>query len=286
MARSRTHKQGRSRMDGKYFTLKNGEKLYYEDTGEGPETLIMMHGWTSSHEVYGKPAELLKGKARCIIYDHRGHGGSKDANREKPTMETMASDLNELITGLSLSDVTLLGWSMGACVAMNYVRLYGCSALKQLVLCDMTPKALNDEEWKLGLYQGAYTASDAEKEGQKTFFNMYKGFAIRAIPKLRRVPGFLLNKPLRETLAACDEPVLKSLSVSMTRQDNRDVIGMISVPLFYFYADPGSLFSPELAEWYGENVKAPYQAVMFPKSNHMFISEYPERFAEEVGKLL
>ena len=35
-----------------YFTLNNGEKLYYEDTGSGPETLVMMHGWTSSHEIY------------------------------------------------------------------------------------------------------------------------------------------------------------------------------------------------------------------------------------------
>ena len=97
-----------------YFTLKNGEKLYYEDKGNGPATLIMMHGWTSSHDIYQKPVETLQKQARCIIYDHRGHGGSKEANSGKPTMETLASDLNELIQGLSLSNITLLGWSMGA----------------------------------------------------------------------------------------------------------------------------------------------------------------------------
>ena len=59
------------------FTLKNGEKLYYEDMGQGTETLIMMHGWTSSHDIYVKPSEMLESRARCIIYDHRGHGGSK-----------------------------------------------------------------------------------------------------------------------------------------------------------------------------------------------------------------
>ena len=56
----------------------------------------------------------LKDKACCIIYDHRGHGGSKEANHEKPTMETLASELNELIQGLSLSGVTLLGESVAA----------------------------------------------------------------------------------------------------------------------------------------------------------------------------
>ena len=152
-----------------YFTLSDGQKLYYEDKGSGPETLVMMHGWTSSHEVYEQPSEVLKNQARCIIYDHRGHGGSKEANSGSPTMETLAGDLNELIQGLSLSNITLLGWSMGAGVVLNYVRLYGCDALKQIILCDMTPKQINDEEWKLGLYQGRYTKEDLEKDAKKDF---------------------------------------------------------------------------------------------------------------------
>ena len=104
-----------------YFTLKDGQRLYYEDSGRGKDTLIMMHGWTSSHDIFVKPAEKLQEQARCIIYDHRGHGGSKNANSGNPTMETLAGDLQEIITGLSLSDVTLLGWSMGAGVVFNYV---------------------------------------------------------------------------------------------------------------------------------------------------------------------
>ena len=149
------------------FTLKNGEKLYYEDVGNGPETLVMLHGWTSTHDVYVEPVSKLKEKARCIIYDQRGHGKSKEANQEKPSMETLASDLNEIIQGLSLSNITLLGWSMGAGVVLTYVRLYGCGALKQIILCDMTPKQMNDEEWKLGLYQGAYTREDMERDAGK-----------------------------------------------------------------------------------------------------------------------
>ena len=115
------------------FKLSNGEELYYEEIGNGEETVVMMHGWTSSSEIYKAPAERLKDKARFIIYDHRGHGGSKGANRERPTMETLDSDLNELINGLGLHNIILLGWSMGAAVAMNYVRLYGCDNLKKLI---------------------------------------------------------------------------------------------------------------------------------------------------------
>ena len=268
------------------FTLRNGEKLYYEDRGNGPETIIMMHGWTSSHEIYMKPAEILQEHARCIIYDHRGHGGSRSANSANVTMETLAQDLYELIHGLSLSNVTLLGWSMGAGVVFNYVRIYGCDALKQIVLCDMTPKQLNDAEWRLGLYKGKYTKEDMERDAGKDFYSLYKEFAVGAIPKLKKVPGFLLRKPLKERLANCDETVLRSLAASMKMQDNRPVVGQITVPVTYFYADPGSLFSPELAAWYRDHVKAPYKTVRFPESTHMLISEYPEKFAEEVLKVL
>ena len=269
-----------------YFTLKDGQKLYYEDKGHGEETLVMMHGWTSSHEIYAQPAETLQEQARCIIYDHRGHSGSKDANSGKPTMDTLASDLNEIIRGLSLSNVTLLGWSMGAGVALNYVRLYGCGALKQIILCDMTPKQLNDEEWKLGLYQGRYTKEDMERDAGKDFYTLYKEFAVAAVPKLKKVPGFLLKKPLKEILAKCDESVLMSLGASMKQQDFRPTVEQITVPVTYFYADPGSLFSPQLADWYKEHVKTPYSAVCFPESTHMLVSDYPEKFAQEVGRFL
>ena len=269
-----------------YFTLSNGEKLYYEDKGQGPETLIMMHGWTSSHDIFLEPVERLQKQARCIIYDHRGHGGSKKANSGSPTMETLAGDLHELIQGLSLSNITLLGWSMGAGVVFNYVRRYGCDALKQIVLCEMTPKQINDEEWKLGLYKGKYTKEDAEREADQDFYSLYKEFAIGAVPKLGKIPGFLLKKPLKERLDNCDESVLKSLAASMKAQDHRSVVGQITVPVTYFFADLGSLFSPALADWYKEHVTTPYRAVRFPESTHMLVSDYPEKFAEEVITVL
>lgn len=267
------------------FKLKNGMKLYYEDHGSG-QPVIMMHGWTSSHEIYSAPVELLKGKGRFIIYDHRGHSGSKEANKEHTTMETLASDLNEIIEGLKLSDVTLLGWSMGSGVAMNYVRIYGCSALKQIILCDMTPKQINDDEWKLGLYRGNYTEEDMKREEGQKPLRLYQQFVVGAIPKLRKIPGFLLRPKLKKLLAKCDEGVISSLATSMKSQDNRDVVGMITVPLTYFYPEPGSLFAPELAEWYKSKAKVPFKSAAFPDSSHMFIAEHPEMFAKELEKLL
>ena len=133
---------------------------------------------------------------------------------------------------------------------------------------------------------GAYTKADMDRDAGKDFYKLYKEFAVGAVPRLKKIPGFLLKKPLREKLDNCDESVLKSLAKSMKTQDNRDVVEQISVPVTYFYADPGSLFSPELADWYGEHVRTQYRAVRFPNANHMLVSDYPEKFAEEVRGVL
>ena len=154
----------------------------------------MLHGWISTHKVFSKSLSAIGNASRCITYDHRGHGKSMKAAKEPITMDMLASDLNELITGLDLHDLTLLGWSMGAGAILNYVSRYGCGALRQIVLCDMSPRQMNDEDWTLGLFQGQLTKEFAENEAGKDFYDFYKSFAVGALPKpsAMRRPPFLL----------------------------------------------------------------------------------------------
>ena len=175
------------------FQLKNGMKLYYEDVGSG-EVVVMMHGWTSNHGVYAAPAELLKDKARVITYDHRGHGGSKGASGEKVTMETLASDLHELIEGLSLTDVTLVGWSMGAATVMGALG----EKLPENVCC-----AAEDCGYE-NLYDQllASTKLYMPKLPFKTFFTNVLDLYCRLFR------GFSIRLPLSRGLERCTVPVL------------------------------------------------------------------------------
>ena len=269
-----------------YFSLKDGGQLYYEDTGRGDQTILMLHGWISTHKVFSKSLSAIGNASRCITYDHRGHGKSMKAAKEPITMDMLASDLNELITGLDLHDLTLLGWSMGAGAILNYVSRYGCGALRQIVLCDMSPRQMNDEDWTLGLFQGQLTKEFAENEAGNDFYDFYKSFAVGALPKLARLPEFLLRAILRKKLAQCDEKATVSLARSMQEADYRRVVGQIDVPVHYFYAIPGSLFSPELADWYRDHIKAPFQSMGFPNSTHMLMGEHPRQFADAVLRVL
>lgn len=269
-----------------YFELKSGEKLHYVDTQAGEKTLVLLHGWTSSHQIYLPLMKRLKGRVRCIAYDQRGHGKSREANRETASMELLASDLQELLTGLGLEQVNLLGWSMGAGVVMTYLKRYGTQRLRSVILCDMTPKQLNDAGWSLGLYKGAYTARQRAADAEKSFFDLYREFALAAMPALKRFPRFLLNAELRKIIQSCDEKVLTDLSASMKDADNRDCFRGITVPVSYIYADPGTLFSPKLADWYARQVPSPFRCVKITKASHLLMRDQPEQFARAVEALL
>lgn len=269
-----------------YFTLRDGGRLYYEDTGgEGP-AVLMLHGWISTHAVFSRAVPVISRAARCIAFDHRGHGKSMGAARGAVTLDTLAGDLHELITGLGLDDVTLLGWSMGAGVILRYVSVYGCGAIRQIVLCDMSPRQMNDADWTLGLFQGGLTKEAAEKAAGGTFYDLYKTFAVGAVPKLARLPEFLLRFILTRKLAECDESAAVSLARSVQEADLRPCAERITVPVHYFYAVPGSLFSPALADWYRDHIPGPFRSAAFPNSTHMLISEHPRQFAKAVLRTL
>lgn len=90
----------------------------------------------------------------------------------------------------------------------------------------------------------------------------------------------------QKKLSVCDENVLRSLGADMKAKDYRDSVEKITVPVQYFYAVPGSLFSPELAAWYKDHVRTPFRAVAFENSTHMLITDHPEKFAQEVIEVI
>lgn len=55
----------------------NGNKIYYEVTGEGPETIVFSHGAFLDHSMWQPVVDALSGEYRCVTWDARGHGLSE-----------------------------------------------------------------------------------------------------------------------------------------------------------------------------------------------------------------
>lgn len=110
----------------------NPVELFYQDLGEG-KPVIFIHGWPSTHQMWEYQLGELPKHFRCIAYDRRGFGQS-----EKPwtgyDYDTLAADLKSLIDTLDLSDVTLVGFSMGGGEVARYLANYGSARISKAVL--------------------------------------------------------------------------------------------------------------------------------------------------------
>src|SRR5580700_5491408 len=108
-------------------------EIYYEDHGSG-SPVVLIHGWPLDGDAWEKQTAALLGAGhRVITYDRRGFGRSS-----KPAIgynyDTFAADLDVLLNTLDLTDVALVGHSMGTGEITRYIGKYGTERLRKVVL--------------------------------------------------------------------------------------------------------------------------------------------------------
>ena len=96
-------------------------KLAYYIRGEG-QPLLMINGFLSTMSLWD-PAllEELSQNHQLILFDNRGVGLSTDTKENNTTIEQMADDAAGLTRELGLKKVNILGWSMGARIAQQFL---------------------------------------------------------------------------------------------------------------------------------------------------------------------
>ena len=105
----------------------SGLRIYYELTGTG-RPLVLLHGAMGSIESWRMAGyvEALAQGHQLILVDLRGHGMS-----EKPTvpasyaMPKLVEDVAAVLDDVGLESAVLVGWSLGADVALGAAALRG-----------------------------------------------------------------------------------------------------------------------------------------------------------------
>src|SRR5712671_4223249 len=107
--------------------------LYYEDHGSGLP-VVLIHGWPLNGDAWEKQtAALLAAGHRVITYDRRGFGRSSKPGTGY-NYDTFAADLDVLLSTLNLTNVSLVGHSMGTGEITRYIAKYGTKRLRKVVL--------------------------------------------------------------------------------------------------------------------------------------------------------
>jgi non-heme chloroperoxidase len=113
-------------------------EIHYADHGSG-QPIVLIHGYPLNGNSWERQERaLLAHGYRVISYDRRGFGRSS-----QPTVgydyDTFAADLNALIMHLHLTNMVLVGFSMGTGEVTRYLATYGSKRVRKAALLGTIP---------------------------------------------------------------------------------------------------------------------------------------------------
>ena len=102
----------------------DGLKIHSTTTGKGPNTVILVHGWTCDETTWNSQVPVLSKQYRVITLDLPGHGQSASPKDGKFTMDLFARAVEAVRKESKAEHVVLVGHSMGTPVVVQYARLF------------------------------------------------------------------------------------------------------------------------------------------------------------------
>ncbi len=103
------------------FTYKE-IKIYYNIHGNGAP-IVFLHGFLENSTMWKETIDLLSNTYTCVSIDLLGHGQT-DCLGYIHTMEDMAIAVKAVLDHLMMTNITLVGHSMGGYVALAYIDLF------------------------------------------------------------------------------------------------------------------------------------------------------------------
>ena len=97
----------------------NGTRLWVEDSGGDGPPVVFSHGLLWSTRLFDAQVAALRGRWRCVAWDHRGQGRSEAPRGGPIALETVYDDAVALLERLALGPVHFVGLSMGGFVGLR-----------------------------------------------------------------------------------------------------------------------------------------------------------------------
>lgn len=274
----------------KKVKLPDGPEIAYVDQGQGPQTIIFIHGLGSYLPAWKKNVEALSKDYRCIAIDLPGYGkSSKEAHSGQMTY--YASVVNEFANQLGLDKVILAGHSMGGQIAM-VTSLYYPNRVDKLILAAPAGfESFTDgqKEWfrKAMTVRGVANTS-VEDIVTNLAYNFYKmpkdaEFMITDRIIMRDAQGFddYCYAVVQSVKGMVDQPMSKHLS--KITQPTLILFGQYDNLIPNRFLNPGK--TSDIAEIGAKNIPN-NKLVMIPDAGHFLQFEKADIFNQEVKKFL
>ena len=119
---SKSATQNVAKTSGTQFLETSFGKVAFIEKGEGPVTILFIHGNSASKSIFSKQFESsLADHYRLVAFDLPGHGESDNAEdpQNTYTISAYARLVGELANTLQPKSLVLVGWSLGGHIAIE-----------------------------------------------------------------------------------------------------------------------------------------------------------------------
>jgi pimeloyl-ACP methyl ester carboxylesterase len=225
---------------------------------------------------------LARGR-EVILLDNRGVGASTGAVPDN--VEDMARDVLSFVDTLGLTQVDLLGYSLGGYIAQE-LALVRPRLVRRLVLAGTAPRgAPKIHRWSDDVYALATQDVTEPDHFLRLFFSGSEESRAKGIAYLQRISARTVDRDVPTDLAARDAQLEAFARWGVPDPSQLTRLAAITQPTLVANGDNDTMMITEnsylLAHYLPDA-----QLRIYPDAGHGFLDQYPEQFADHVGAFL
>lgn len=212
----------------------------YRDIGKGDKTIVLLHGYMESLEVWDDFAKDLSKDYRIICMDIPGHGIS-EVMGEVHTMDFLADTLAALLVKIEAAKVNVVGHSMGGYIALAFAKKYE-DMCESIVLFHSTPNSDTPDR-----VEARKREIEIIKSGRKellTTTNPGKAFA----PHNRKKFISYIDELSEQAMLTEEEGIIALLNGMAEREDMNDFLKNSSLKQLFIFGFHDEFMPKEYSE--------------------------------------
>lgn len=251
--------------------------VYERNAQHADETLILLHGYTASKELWLRFANQLSERYHVIIPDLAGHGETGYFSGWSYRASAQAERIAQLMNTLNVEQATIIGNSMGGMIAANFAIMYPLKTNKIVLFnpAGVTPPEPTETEQMFSRGESLFEIDSADE---------FASFYERTMAQPPFVPQFVLRgmaERYRERKANYAH-IAQDFRFH-DQLDNR--LGLIRVPTLIIWGDQDQILSPSAAPLWHQGIHQS-ELTIFNGIGHMPMVEVPQQAAQRVTEFL
>ena len=252
------------------FIMAGPVALHVCDSQKGERCIVLLHGYLESMLVWEDFVPYLYKEVRVVTLDLPGHGISV-VQGECHSMEFLADTVADALRALGIARCTLVGHSMGGCVALAFCERHP-DLLDGVVLLSSTPNPDTPEKAENRRREIALV-----RAGKKELLARVAPAAGFAEENRDRMKDSIEDLT-EQVFITEDEGIVALLNGMIARKDQNEMLRKTKVPVLFILGRKDSYIPVEVAEkMVAEHPEA--RVVWLDNAGHMGFLEEPEATA-------